>query len=150
MAELVQAGKVRHLGLSEASAQTIRRAHKVHSIAARKPNILVDRDPEDEITAHHFASLVSARRLPPLGRGFLTGKIKRFEDFAPDDYRRNSPRFQGREFSEESELVQARRGNRPREEMHAKANWPWAWLLAQGQDIIPTPNKSAANTWKKT
>jgi len=96
MGELVKAGKARYLGLSEASASTIRRAHKVHPIAALQTEYsLWSRDPEDEILATTRELGIAFVAYSPLGRGFLTGQIKRFEDFAPDDYRRNSPRFQG-------------------------------------------------------
>src|SRR5207245_964367 len=99
MAELVRAGKVRYLGLSEASAATIRRAHKVHPIAALQTEYsLWTRDPEDEILHATRELGIAFVAYSPLGRGFLTGQIKRFEDFAPDDYRRNSPRFQGENF----------------------------------------------------
>jgi len=99
MAELVKAGKVRYLGLSEASASTIRHAHKVHPIAALQTEYsLWSRDPEDKILATTRELGVAFVAYSPLGRGFLTGQIKRFEDFAPDDYRRNSPRFQGINF----------------------------------------------------
>src|SRR5260370_14905976 len=106
MSQLVKAGKVRCLGLSEASADTIRRAHKVHPIAAlQTENSLWSRDPEDEILAPTREFAIAFVAYSPLGRGFLTGQIKRFEDFAPDDYRRNSPRFQGENFEKTLDLV---------------------------------------------
>src|SRR5213082_3434806 len=106
MAELVRAGKVRYLGLSEASAATIRRAHKVHPIAALQTEYsLWTRDPEDEILHATRELGIAFVAYSPLGRGFLTGQIKRFEDFAPDDYRRNSPRFQGENFRKNLDLV---------------------------------------------
>jgi aryl-alcohol dehydrogenase-like predicted oxidoreductase len=139
MAELVRAGKVRHLGLSEASAQTIRRANKVHPIAALQTEYsLWTRDPEDEIlpTTHELG--VAFVAYSPLGRGFLTGQIKRFEDFAPDDYRRNSPRFQGENFQKNLELVK-RVEEIAKEKKCTPSQLALAWLLAQGQDIIPIP-----------
>jgi aryl-alcohol dehydrogenase-like predicted oxidoreductase len=139
MAELVRAGKVRYLGLSEASAATIRRAHKVHPIAALQTEYsLWSRDPEDEILPTTRELGIAFVAYSPLGRGFLTGQIKRFEDFAPDDYRRNSPRFQGDNFQKNLELVRrveaiAKQKNRKPGQLAL------AWLLAQGQDIIPIP-----------
>ncbi len=139
MAELVQAGKVRHLGLSEASAQTVRRAHKVHSIAALQTEYsLWTRDPEDEILPTTRELGVGFVAYSPLGRGFLTGQIKRFEDFAPGDYRRNSPRFQGANFQKNLELVK-RVEEIAQEKKCTPSQLALAWLLAQGQDIIPIP-----------
>lgn len=139
MAELIRAGKVRHLGLSEASAQTIRRANKVHSTAALQTEYsLWTRDPEDEILPVTRELGVAFVAYSPLGRGFLTGQIKRFEDFAPDDYRRNSPRFQGANFQKNLELVQ-RVEQIAKEKKCTPSQLALAWLLAQGQDIIPIP-----------
>jgi aryl-alcohol dehydrogenase-like predicted oxidoreductase len=139
MAELVRAGKVRHLGLSEASTQTIGRAHKVHRIAALQTEYsLWTRDPEDEILPTTRELGLAFVAYSPLGRGFLTGQIKRFEDFAPDDYRRNSPRFQGANFQKNLELVQ-RVVEIAKEKKCTPSQLALAWLLAQGQDIIPIP-----------
>jgi aryl-alcohol dehydrogenase-like predicted oxidoreductase len=139
MAELVRTGKVRHLGLSEASAQTIRRAHKVHPIAALQTEYsLWTRDPEDEILPATRDLGVAFIAYSPLGRGFLAGQIKRFEDFAPDDYRRNSPRFQGANFQKNLELVQ-RVEEIAKEKKCTPGQLALAWLLARGQDIIPIP-----------
>ena len=139
MAELVRAGKVRHLGLSEASAQTIRRACKVHPIAALQTEYsLWTRDPEDEILPATRELGVAFVAYSPLGRGFLTGQIKRFEDFAPDDYRRNSPRFQGANFRKNLELVK-RVEEIAKEKKCTPSQLALAWLLTQGQDIIPIP-----------
>jgi aryl-alcohol dehydrogenase-like predicted oxidoreductase len=139
MAELVRAGKVRHLGLSEASAQTVRRAHKVHALAALQTEYsLWTRDPEDEILPTTRELGVAFVAYSPLGRGFLTGQIKRFEDFAPDDYRRNSPRFQGENFQKNLELVK-RTEEIAKEKKCTPSQLALAWLLAQGQDIIPIP-----------
>src|SRR6266571_848658 len=145
MAELVRAGKVRYLGLSEASAATIRRAHKVHPIAALQTEYsLWTRDPEDEILATTRELGIAFVAYSPLGRGFLTGQIKRFEDFAPDDYRRFSPRFQGENFQKNLDLVQrveqiaAEKGCTP-------SQLVLAWVLAQGDDIVPIPGTKRRN-----
>lgn len=139
MSELVKAGKVRYLGLSEASAATIRRAHKVHPIAALQTEYsLWTRDPEEEILPTMRELGVAFVAYSPLGRGFLTGQIKRFEDFAPDDYRRNSPRFQGENFQKNLDLV-ARVEALAKEKGSTPGQLALAWLLAKGQDIIPIP-----------
>jgi aryl-alcohol dehydrogenase-like predicted oxidoreductase len=139
MAELVRAGKVRHLGLSEASAQTIRRAHKVHPIAALQTEYsLWTRDSEDEILPTTRELGIAFVAYSPLGRGFLTGQIKRFEDFAPDDYRRMSPRFQGENFQKNLELVK-RVEEIAQEKKCTPSQLALAWLLARGEDIIPIP-----------
>ena len=106
MAELVKQGKVRYLGLSEAGSETLRRASKVHPISALQTEYsLWSRDPEDGILATCRALGIGFVAYSPLGRGFLTGQLKRFEDLAPDDYRRHSPRFQGENFAKNLELV---------------------------------------------
>ncbi len=139
MAELVRAGKVRHLGLSEASPQTIRRAHKMHPIAALQTEYsLWTRDPEDEVLGTTRELGIAFVAYSPLGRGFLTGQIKRFEDFAPDDYRRNSPRFQGENFQKNLELVR-RVQEIAGEKKCTPSQLALAWLLAQGGDLIPIP-----------
>ena len=139
MGELVKAGKVRYLGLSEASASTIWRAHKVHPIAALQTEYsLWSRDPEDEILATTRDLGIAFVAYSPLGRGFLTGQIKRFEDFAPDDYRRNSPRFQGENFQKNLDLVR-RVEAIANEKKCTPGQLALAWLLAQGEDIIPIP-----------
>src|SRR5713226_3089174 len=139
MAELVRAGKVRYLGLSEASANTIRRAHKVHPIAALQTEYsLWSRDPEDEILTATRELGIAFVAYSPLGRGFLTGRIKRFEDFASDDYRRISPRFQGDNFARNLELVR-RVEALAREKSCTAAQLALAWVLAQGDDVIPIP-----------
>jgi aryl-alcohol dehydrogenase-like predicted oxidoreductase len=139
MAGLVQAGKVRFLGLSEAAPQTIRRAHRVHPISALQTEYsLWSRDPEDEILPTVRELGIGFVPYSPLGRGFLTGQIKRFEDLAPDDYRRNTPRFQGENFQKNLKLVE-----RVTEIAHARGITPGqlalAWVLAQGQDLVPIP-----------
>ncbi|PYT79697.1 MAG: aldo/keto reductase [Acidobacteria bacterium] len=139
MAGLVKAGKVRYLGLSEASASTIRRAHKVHPIAALQTEYsLWTRDPEYEILPTTRELGIAFVAYSPLGRGFLTGQIRRFEDFAPDDYRRNSPRFQGENFKKNLDSVK-RVETIAKEKSCTPAQLALAWLLAQGQDIIPIP-----------
>ena len=139
MAGLVHAGKIRFLGLSEASAETIRRAYKVHPIAALQTEYsLWSRDPEDEILATTRKLGIAFVAYSPLGRGFLTGQIKRFEDFAPDDFRRNSPRFQGENFQKNLDLVR-RVEAIAKEKKCMPGQLALAWLLAQGHDIIPIP-----------
>jgi aryl-alcohol dehydrogenase-like predicted oxidoreductase len=140
MAELVRAGKVRYLGLSEAGARTIRRAVAVHPIAAVQNEwSLWSRDLEtngqlDEARQHGIAIVAYS----PLGRGFLTGSIRTPDDFAPDDFRRRHPRFQGENFRKNLELVELverfaeRKGCTP-------AQLALAWLLHQGDDVIPIP-----------
>ncbi|MFZ0131500.1 MAG: aldo/keto reductase [Desulfobacterales bacterium] len=139
MAELVTAGKVRFLGLSEAGPQTIRRAHRIHPISAVQTEYsLWSRDPEAEILPTLRELGIGLVPYSPLGRGFLTGRIKRFEDLASDDYRRHSPRFQGENFAKNLELFE-------RVEKMAAAKGvtagqlALAWVLAQGRDIAPIP-----------
>jgi aryl-alcohol dehydrogenase-like predicted oxidoreductase len=139
MAELVRAGKVRHLGLSEAGPDTIRRANAVHPIAALQTEYsLWTRDPEDGVLATCRELGVGFVAYSPLGRGFLTGQIKRFEDLAPDDYRRMSPRFQGENFQKNLDLV-ARVQAIAREKRCAPSQLALAWVLAQGDDVVPIP-----------
>ncbi len=139
MAGLVRAGKVRHLGLSEAGAATLRRAHAVHPITALQTEYsLWTRDPEDGLLAACRELGIGFVAYSPLGRGFLTGQIKHFEDFAADDYRRISPRFQGENFQRNLELV--RRVEQLAVEKHCTASQlALAWVLAQGDDIVPIP-----------
>jgi aryl-alcohol dehydrogenase-like predicted oxidoreductase len=139
MAQLVHEGKVRFLGLSEASPATIRRAHAVHPIAALQTEYsLWTRDPEEEVlpTTHELGIAFVA--YSPLGRGFLTGQIKRFDDLAADDYRRFSPRFQGENFQKNLDLV-AHVESLAKEKNCTPGQLALAWLLAQGEDIIPIP-----------
>jgi aryl-alcohol dehydrogenase-like predicted oxidoreductase len=139
MAELVRAGKVHYLGLSEASPATIRRAHAVHPVSALQTEYsLWTRDPEDELLATTSELGISFIAYSPLGRGFLTGQFKRFEDLAPDDYRRFSPRFQGENFQKNLDLV-ARVETIAGEKQCTPGQLALAWLLAQGDDIIPIP-----------
>ena len=139
MAELVRAGKVRYLGLSEAGPQTIRRAHAVHPITALQTEYsLWSRDPEDEIIATVRELGIGFVAYSPLGRGFLTGQIKSIDDLAADDYRRYSPRFQGENFSKNLELV-TRVTEMAREKGVTPGQLALAWVLAQGEDIVPIP-----------
>ena len=139
MAQLVQEGKIRHIGLSEASPQTLRRAVKVHPIAALQTEYsLWSREPEDEILAACRELGVGFVAYSPLGRGFLTGQFTRFEDFPEDDYRRFSPRFQGENFQKNLDLV--RRVEEIAEEKGCKpAQLALAWVLAQDKNIVPIP-----------
>lgn len=139
MAELVQQGKVRYLGMSEAAPATIRRAQAIHPITALQTEYsLWSRDPEDEILATVRELGIGFVAYSPLGRGFLSGAITRPEDLAEDDYRRNSPRFQGENFAKNLQLVEqvkaiaAEKGVTP-------SQLALAWLLAQGNDIVPIP-----------
>jgi aryl-alcohol dehydrogenase-like predicted oxidoreductase len=139
MADLVTEGKVRYLGLSEASADTVRRACSVHHIAALQTEYsLWSRDPEDEILPACRELGVGFVAYSPLGRGFLTGQIKRFDDLAEDDYRRYSPRFQGDNFDKNLELVR-RIEEIAREKGCTPAQLALAWVLARGEDIVPIP-----------
>jgi aryl-alcohol dehydrogenase-like predicted oxidoreductase len=139
MAELVRTGKVRYLGLSEAGADTIRRAHAVHPITALQSEYsLWTRDPEDEVLGVCRELGVGFVPYSPLGRGFLTGQIKRFEDLAADDYRRTAPRFQGENFQRNLDLV-SQVSEVAKEKRCTPAQLALAWVLAQGQDIVPIP-----------
>jgi aryl-alcohol dehydrogenase-like predicted oxidoreductase len=139
MAQLVDEGKVRHLGLSEAAVTTIRRAQSVHPITALQTEYsLWSREPEDGLLDACRELGIGFVPYSPLGRGFLTGQIKSYEDLAPDDARRNGPRFQGENFQKNLELVKrikeiaAEKGCTP-------AQLALAWVLAQGEDIVPIP-----------
>jgi aryl-alcohol dehydrogenase-like predicted oxidoreductase len=139
MAQLVKEGKMRYLGLSEAGAQTLRRAVKVHPIAALQSEYsLWTRDPEDEILTTCRELGIGFVAYSPLGRGFLTGQFKRFEDLPADDYRRTSPRFQGENFQKNLDLVQ-RVDEIAKEKGCKPSQLALAWLLAQGDDIVPIP-----------
>ncbi|NJY62813.1 aldo/keto reductase [Salinimicrobium sp. CDJ15-81-2] len=139
MADLVKEGKVRYLGLSEASVNTIRKANKVHPITALQTEYsLWSRDVEDEILPACRELGIGYVPYSPLGRGFLTGQIKRFEDLAEDDYRRYSPRFQGENFQKNIDLVK-KIEDMAREKGCTPSQLALAWLLAQGEDIVPIP-----------
>jgi aryl-alcohol dehydrogenase-like predicted oxidoreductase len=139
MAELVRTGKVRYLGLSEAGPATLRRACAVHPIAALQTEYsLWSRDPEDEILATCRELKIGFVAYSPLGRGFLTGQIRRPEDLAPDDFRRHSPRFQGENFARNLDLVGKIR-EIAAEKRCTPSQLALAWVLAQGEDIVPIP-----------
>ena len=139
MAQLVSAGKVRYLGLSEAGPETIRRAQAVHPITALQSEYsLWTREPEDEILPTCRELGIGFVPYSPLGRGFLTGQIKRFEDLPEGDYRRTAPRFQGENFQSNLDLVQ-RVGEIAREKHCTPAQLALAWVLAQGEHIVPIP-----------
>ena len=139
MAELVAAGKVRYLGLSEASVETIRRANAVHKITALQTEYsLWTRDPEDGILALCRELDIGFVAYSPLGRGFLTGQIKKFDDFEADDFRRSSPRFQGENFAKNLELV-ARLEALAKAKGCTTSQLAIAWVMAQGDDIVPIP-----------
>ncbi|MEZ5284796.1 MAG: aldo/keto reductase [Vicinamibacterales bacterium] len=142
MAELVAAGKVRHLGLSEAAPQTLRRAAAVHPIAALQTEYsLWSRDPEGELLSTCRELGIGFVAYSPLGRGFLTGRYRSIDDFAPDDWRRNNPRFMGENFQKNLDVVA---------EVHrlatargcTAAQLALAWLLQQGPDIVPIPGST--------
>ena len=144
MAELVTAGKVRYLGLSEAAPGTLRRAHAVHPIAALQTEYsLWTRDPEDGPLPVCRDLGIAFVAYSPLGRGFLTGRFRSLDDLAPDDWRRNNPRFQGENFQRNLDLVgqveaiARKKGCTP-------AQLAIAWLLSRGQDIIPIPGSTRA------
>jgi len=139
MKELVEAGKVRYLGISEAAPETIRKADSVHPITALQTEYsLWSRDVEEEILPTVRELGIGFVPYSPLGRGFLTGQIQRFEDLPEDDFRRTSPRFQGENFEKNLELV-----DRVREIAAEKGvtagQLALAWLLAQGEDVVPIP-----------
>jgi aryl-alcohol dehydrogenase-like predicted oxidoreductase len=139
MAELVQAGKVRHLGISEAAPATVRRAHAVHPVSAGQYEwSLFTRDLEDEVLPALRELGIGVVAYSPLGRGFLSGRITSPDDFGEDDFRRNHPRFTGENFARNLELV-----DRVRELAASKGATPSqlaiAWVLAQGDDVVPIP-----------
>jgi aryl-alcohol dehydrogenase-like predicted oxidoreductase len=139
MAELVKAGKVRYLGLSEAAPDTLRRAHKVHPISALQTEYsLWTREPEDEILKTVRDLGIGFVPYSPLGRGFLTGRFKSVEDLPMDDYRRNNPRFQGENFVKNMAIVDKIESVAGKRKATA-AQIALAWVLAQGQDIVPIP-----------
>ena len=139
MAELVREGKVRYIGLSEASVQTIRRAHKVHPITAVQTEYsLWTRDPEDGLLEALRSLDIGFVAYSPLGRGFLTGQIRSIDDLAADDFRRTHPRFMGENFQKNLDLV-ARVEEIAQEHNCTPAQLALAWVLAQGDDIVPIP-----------
>lgn len=139
MARLVEQGKVRYLGLSEAGPETIRRAHRAHPIAALQMEYsLWTRDPEDRLLALCRDWGIGFVSYSPLGRGFLTGRFKRVEDLEDNDYRRRTPRFQGNNFQKNLQLVERIR-QIAAEKRCAPAQLALAWVLAQGDDVVPIP-----------
>lgn len=139
MSRLIEEGKVRSLGLSEAAPATIRCAHRTHPISALQTEYsLWSRDPEDEILPTCRDLGITFVAYSPLGRGFLTGQIRRFEDLPLDDWRRNAPRFQGENFEKNLELVR-RVEEVARKKVCTPSQLALAWALAQGDDIVPIP-----------
>jgi aryl-alcohol dehydrogenase-like predicted oxidoreductase len=139
MADLIREGKVRYIGLSEAAPQTIRRAHATHPITALQTEFsLWTRDPEREILPTTRALGIGFVAYSPLGRGFLTGRFKKYEDLPHDDYRRNHPRFQGENFERNLDLVRVVEQIAGEKRVTA-SQIGLAWLLAQGEDIVPIP-----------
>jgi aryl-alcohol dehydrogenase-like predicted oxidoreductase len=144
MADLVKAGKVRHLGLSEAAPATVRRAHAVHPIAALQTEYsLWSREPEQQLLATCRELGIAFVAYSPLGRGFLTARFQSIEDLAPDDWRRQNPRFQGENFTKNLGLA-----TRVRAVAEARGCTPaqlaLAWLLTRGPDVIPIPGSTRA------
>ena len=144
MADLVQAGKIRYVGLSEAAPETIRRAHEVHPITALQTEYsLWSREPEDRLLDTCRDLGIGFVAYSPLGRGFLTGRFRTPDDFAPDDWRRTNPRFQGENFQRNLDLAE-----RVQQLARAKGRTPaqlaLAWLLARGPDIVPIPGSTRA------
>jgi len=139
MAQLVKEGKVRYLGLSEPGPQTVRRAHAVYPVTALQNEYsLWTRDPEDKILPTCRELGIGLVAYSPLGRGFLTGRFKKFEDLPADDYRRFSPRFQGENFQRNLDLVR-RIGALAAKKRCTPSQLALAWVLAQGEDIVPIP-----------
>jgi aryl-alcohol dehydrogenase-like predicted oxidoreductase len=139
MADLVREGKVRFLGLSEAAPETIRRAHKVHPIAALQTEYsLWSREVEDEILPTVRELGIGFVPYSPLGRGFLTGRIRSIDDLEANDYRRNSPRFQGENFARNLRLLDEVNAI-AKEKGCTPSQLALAWVLAQGEDVVPIP-----------
>jgi len=143
MAELVHAGKVRHLGLSEAAPETVRRAHAVHPIAAVQTEYsLFSREPEDGLLTVLRELGIALVAYSPLGRGFLGGRFRSVDDLAADDWRRNNPRFQGKEF-EKNLAIADRLRELANEKQCTPAQLALAWLLNRRHDVIPIPGTSS-------
>lgn len=139
MADLVKEGKIRAIGLSEVNEETLRKAHAVHPIAALQSEYsLWTRDPEEDVLQTCRELGIAFVAYSPLGRGFLTGQIKSFDDFEPGDYRRYSPRFQGENFEKNLQLVK-KIEDMARQKGCTTAQLALAWVLAQGDDIFPIP-----------
>lgn len=145
MAQLVQEGKIRAIGLSEVNADTLRKAHAVYPITALQTEYsLWTRDPEEGILQTCAELGIAFVAYSPLGRGFLTGQIKTFNDFEPDDYRRHSPRFQGENFEKNLQLVQ-KIEDMAKQKGCTTAQLALAWVLAQGEFIFPIPGTKRIN-----
>ncbi len=143
MAELVRAGKVRHLGLSEASVETVRRAHKIHPIAAVQTEYsLFSREPEDGLLQMLRELGTALVAYSPLGRGFLGGRFRSVDDLAPDDWRRGNPRFQGEQFALNLAIADRLR-QVAKEKDCTPAQLALAWILHRHQDVIPIPGTSS-------
>ncbi len=139
MSELVKEGKIKAIGLSEVNVDTLRKAHAVHPVTALQTEYsLWSREPEEEIIPACKELMIGFVPYSPLGRGFLTGQIKQFEDFSPDDYRRNSPRFQGENFDKNLELVK-KIESLAKEKGYTASQLALAWVLAQGDFLFPIP-----------
>jgi len=139
MGELVAAGKVRYLGLSEASAATIRRAHATHPVSALQSEwSLFNREPEETVLPTLRELGIGFVPFSPLGRGFLTGELTTPDDFGPDDFRRSNPRFRGDNFARNLQLV-ARVTEMAARQDCTPGQLALAWLLAQGDDVVPIP-----------
>jgi aryl-alcohol dehydrogenase-like predicted oxidoreductase len=139
MARLVEQGKVRYLGLSEAAPETVRRAHAVHPISALQTEYsLWTRDPEHELLGLTEELGITFVAYSPLGRGFLTGALKSVDDLAPDDWRRSNPRFQGENFQKNLELVEEIEAL-AREKGTSPAQLALSWLLTRGKQVVPIP-----------
>jgi len=149
MAELVRQGKVRHLGLSEAAPETIRRAHRVHPIAAVQNEFsLFTRDPEEELLPTLRELGIGLVAYSPLGRGFLGGRFRSLEDLAPDDWRRNNPRFQGENFARNLAVADQLRAM-AQEKGCTPAQLALAWVLDRGKDVVPIPGTSSVARLKE-
>jgi aryl-alcohol dehydrogenase-like predicted oxidoreductase len=143
MAALVREGKVKHIGLSEASPETVSRAHRVHPIAAVQSEYsLFNRDPEDKLLPTLVELGIALVAYSPLGRGFLAGRFRRLEDLAPDDWRRNNPRFQGENFAKNVALADHLRAL-AEEKRVTPAQLALAWLLRRHNNVIPIPGTSS-------
>lgn len=146
MGELVKEGKVRFLGLSEAAAATLRRAHATHPITALQTEYsLWSRDPEDELLATCDELGIGFVPYSPLGRGFLSGEIRSIDDLAPDDFRRSNPRFMGENFRRNLDLVEAVKAIAADKGVTA-AQLALAWVLAQGEHLVPIPGTRRIRT----
>ncbi len=144
MADLVNAGKVRYIGLSEAAASTVRRAHRVHPIAAVQTEYsLFSREPEDDLLPTLRDLGIALVAYSPLGRGFLGGRFRSIDDLAPDDWRRGNPRFQGEQFTQNLALAD-RISEVAKEKDCTPAQLALAWMLAKHPDVIPIPGTSSA------